>query len=135
MGWVVIVIPLLICFVLVKPLYWLLNQPCLYVVHRWHVQAGYIYLGEGKKFYVLTKHVEKNTFLFSLGIFQWLIKSRGVNGLGIYSDSISYSFYCTVLVTEPFHCVLVTEPCMCCAQVTCAGWVYIFGGRVKNYMF
>ena len=26
--------------------------------------------GEGKKFYVLTKHVKKNTFLFSLGIFQ-----------------------------------------------------------------
>ena len=20
----------------------------------------------------------------------------------------------------------------CCAQMTCAGWVYIFGGRVKN---
>ena len=22
----------------------------------------------------------------------------------------------------------------CCAQMTCAGWVYIFGGRVKNFM-
>ena len=22
-----------------------------------------------------------------------------------------------------------------CAQVTCAGWVYIFGGRVKNLCF
>ena len=33
------------------------------------MQAGYIYLGEGKKFYVLTKRVKKNTFLFSLGIF------------------------------------------------------------------
>ena len=22
-----------------------------------------------------------------------------------------------------------------CAQVTCAGWVYIFGGRVKIFMF
>ena len=22
-----------------------------------------------------------------------------------------------------------------CAQVTCAGWVNIFGGRVKNFMF
>ena len=29
------------------------------VVHRWHVQDGCIYLGEGKKFYILTKHVEK----------------------------------------------------------------------------
>ena len=38
--------------------------------------------GEGKKFYVLTKCVKKNTFLFSLGIFQSLIKSVGVNGLG-----------------------------------------------------
>ena len=24
---------------------------------------------------------------------------------------------------------------VCCAQVTCVGWVYIFGGRVKNIMF
>ena len=28
------------------------------------------YLGEGKKNYVLTKHVKKNAFLFSLEIFQ-----------------------------------------------------------------
>ena len=42
---------------------------------------GYVW-GEGKKFYVLTKCVKKNTFLFSLGIFQSLIKSMGVNGLG-----------------------------------------------------
>ena len=34
------------------------------------MQVGCIYLGEGKKFYVLTKGVKKNTFLFSLGIFQ-----------------------------------------------------------------
>ena len=47
----------------------------------------YLFEGEGKKFYVLTKCVKKNTFLFSFGIFQSLIKSRGVNGLGIYSDS------------------------------------------------
>ena len=41
-------------------------------------RMGDLYIwGEGKKFYVLTKHVEKNTFLFSLGIFQWLIKSEG----------------------------------------------------------
>ena len=37
---------------------------------------GYVW-GEGKKFYVLTKCVKKNTFLFSLGIFQshWKVQS------------------------------------------------------------
>ena len=30
----------------------------------------YIFGGEGKKYYVLTKCVKTNTFLFSLGIFQ-----------------------------------------------------------------
>ena len=51
------------------------------VVHRGHVQDGcillellllllFIFGGKGKKFYVLTKCVKKNTFLFSLGIFQ-----------------------------------------------------------------
>ena len=50
-------------------------------------RLGIYIWGEGKKFYVLTKCVKKNTFLFSLGIFQLLIKSWGVNGLGIYIDS------------------------------------------------
>ena len=61
MGWVVIVIPLLICC-LKKTLYWLLNHvycaqvTCALGVYMW---------GEGKKFYALTKHVKKNTLLFS----------------------------------------------------------------------
>ena len=34
------------------------------------MQAGCIFIwGEGKKSYVLTKRVKKNTLLFSLGIF------------------------------------------------------------------
>ena len=36
------------------------------------------------------------------------------------------------------RCVIVTkghDKHVCCAQKPCAGWVYIFGGRVKNFMF
>ena len=65
-GWVFIVIPLLICFIMI--LYWLLNHSHGCCAHM--TCAGWVYiLGGGKKLYVLTKHV-KNTFLFSLGIFQ-----------------------------------------------------------------
>ena len=45
-------------------------------------------------------------------------------------------FYAIVLVTEPWLLYwLLNHKHVCCAQMTCAGWVYIFGGRVKNVMF
>ena len=67
MGWVFIVIPLLICC-LKNSLYWLLNHMCLSTEAM--CRLGIYIWGEGKKFYVLTKCVKKNTLLFSLGIFQ-----------------------------------------------------------------
>ena len=64
MGWVLTVIPLLIHFIMILLL-------CRMGVYCWNYYCYYcIYWGEGKKFYVLTKHVKKNTLLFSLGIFQ-----------------------------------------------------------------
>ena len=62
---------------------------------------------------------------------------KGVNGLGIYSDSSVDSFYYDIVgVTEPWMLYwLLNHKLVCCAQMTCAGWVYIFGGRVKNFMF
>ena len=54
--------------------------------------------GEGKKFYVLTKHVKKNTFLFSLGIFQSLIKSMGGKWVGFCCDFSVDSFYCDIVM-------------------------------------
>ena len=33
------------------------------------------------------------------------------------------------------RCVIHIVCHVYCAQVTCAGWVNIFGGRVKNFMF
>ena len=62
------------------------------------------YLGEGKKFYVLTKHVKKNTFLFSLGIFQSLIKSMGGKWVGFYCDSSVDSFYCDIVMLCTIVC-------------------------------
>ena len=61
------------------------------------MQDGCIYLGEGKKIYVLTKCVKKNTFLFSLRIFQSLIKSRGGKWVGFYCDFSVDSFYCDIV--------------------------------------
>ena len=59
MGWVFIVIPLLICC-LKYTLYWLLKHVCCVQV----TCAGWVYIfGGGKKFYVLTKSVEKYIFV------------------------------------------------------------------------
>ena len=70
MGWVVIVIPLLICFIMILVL--CTDDKCRMGVYCWNYYCYFcIYLGEGKKFYVLTKLCEKKIhFLFSLGIFQ-----------------------------------------------------------------
>ena len=62
------------------------------------MQDGWIYLGEGKKFNVLTKCVKKNTLLFSLGIFQSLIKSMGGKWVGFYCDFSVDSFYCDIVM-------------------------------------
>ena len=66
MGWVFIVIPLLICCL--KNIV-LVIEPCILCTGDMCRLGVYIW-GEGKKFYVLTKRVKKNTLLFSLGIFQ-----------------------------------------------------------------
>ena len=54
----------------------------------------------------------------------------GVNGLCIYSDSsVDLFYYALVLVTEPWLLYwLLNHKHVCCAQMTCAGRVYIFGG-------
>ena len=41
-----------------------------------------VVFGEGTKVHVLTKHVKKNTFLFSLGFSNHSLNQWGVNGLG-----------------------------------------------------
>ena len=52
---------------------------------------------------------------------------KGGKWVGIYTD-------CSVdLFPENTLYWLLNH--VCCAQVTCAGWVYIFRGRVKNFMF
>ena len=79
------------------------------------MQARCIYIwGEGKKFYVLTKRVKKNTLLFSWGFSNDLSNQGGkwviLYGVGyLYCDCACWNYYRWVL--------------------------YIFGGRVKNLMF
>ena len=62
---------------------------------------------------------------------------KGDKWIGFYCDScVDLFYYDIVLVTEPWMLYwLLYHNHGCCAQMTCAEWVYIFGGRVKNFMF
>ena len=59
-----------------------------------------------------------------------MIKSMGVNGLGIYSDSsVDLFYYDIVLVTEPWMLYwLLNHKHVCCAQMCQAGCIYLGGG-------
>ena len=59
---------------------------------------------------------------------------KGGKWVILYCDStVDSSYYEIVLVvTKPWLLYwLLNHKHVCCAQRTCAGWVYIFGGRVK----
>ena len=63
---------------------------------------------------------------------------KGGKWVILYCDSSVDSFHYdkVLVVTEPWLLYwLLNHKHVCCAQMTCAGWVYIFGGRVKNFMF
>ena len=62
---------------------------------------------------------------------------KGGKWVILYCDSSVDSFYYDiVLVTEPWMLYwLLNHNYVCCAQMTCVAQVYIFGGRVKNFMF
>ena len=55
-----------------------------------------VYIWGKEKILCSNKMCEKNTFLFSLGIFQSLIKSRGGKWVGFYCDFSIDSFYCDI---------------------------------------
>ena len=66
-------------------------------------RLGIYIWGEGKKYYVVTKHVKKKIHFCLVGDFPMTYQIKGVDGLGIYSDSSVDSFYyAIVLVTEPW---------------------------------
>ena len=74
MGWVFIVIPLLICC-LKYTLFWLLNYVCLCTGDM--CRLGVYIWGEGKKYYLLTKHVKKKYIFVQFGDFPMTYQIKG----------------------------------------------------------
>ena len=61
------------------------------------MQDRCIYLGEGKKIYVLTKHVKKIHFCLFWG-FSNHSSNQGGKWVGFYCDFSVDSFYCDILL-------------------------------------
>ena len=99
----------------------LVTEPCVLCIGDMCRLGVYIW-GEGKKFHVLTKCVKKNTLLFSLGIFQWLIKSRGVNGLVFIVIALLIHFLKT-------HCIGYWTMCVVHRWHVQAGCIYLGEGK------
>ena len=90
--------------------------------------------GEGKKFYVLMKCVEKKPHFCSVwGFSNDLSNQGGEMGWVLYSDSSVDLLYCknTLYWCTDDICRMGVHSWRLLLQY----WVYIFGGRVKNFMF
>ena len=107
-------------------------------VYCWNYYCYYcIYLGGRVKNLMFYKMCEKKIHFCLVGDFPMTHQIKGSKWVILYSDSTVDSFYYEIVlvVTKPWLLYwLLNHKRVCCAQRTCAGWVYIFGGRVKNLM-
>ena len=88
----------------------------MYVVHRGHVQVGYIYIWvEGKKYYVLTKRVKKKHYCL-IWDFPMTYQIKGGKWVILYCDCSVDSFYYDIVGW------------VYTAGTTTATTVYIWGG-------